>query len=207
MSKNDRRSSAAAFLALGAFNTLVKDGRLIGVEPFEKDPFPSRIIESMPDTLYAETRIKQPMVRASWLRKGPAPAPTSAAPSLSCRWPGTRPLDLVAGEVKRVRDEFGNASIFGGFLRLSSRRALPPCQDPVQRFPRMAGGFTAQVNTYSNAAGGVILPHIFGDRGMSRGPYTTGTAWKAYRPVRLLRRHRAEEHAGRSPAHGRARGP
>ena len=55
----------------GAFNTLVKDGRLIGVEPFEKDPFPSRIIESMPDTLYAETRIKQPMIRASWLRKGP----------------------------------------------------------------------------------------------------------------------------------------
>jgi biotin/methionine sulfoxide reductase len=37
----------------------------------------------------------------------------------------------------------------------------------------MHGGFTAQVYSYSNAAGHAIVPYIFGDHSLSRGPYTS----------------------------------
>jgi biotin/methionine sulfoxide reductase len=181
MSKNDptivRRRHSSHW---GAFNTLVKDGRLIGVEPFEKDPFPSRIIESMPDTLYAETRIKQPMVRASWLRKGPGARTEKRGAEPFVPVPWDEALDMVANEVKRVAGKHGNASIFGGSYGWSSAGRFHHAKTQVQRFLGMAGGFTAQVNTYSNAAGGVILPHIFGDKGMSRGPYTTWDSMEAH---------------------------
>ena len=163
----------------GAFNTLVKDGRLIGVEPFEKDPFPSRIIESMPDTLYAETRIRQPMVRASWLRKGPGARTDKRGAEPFVPVPWDEALNMVAREIKRVCDDHGNASIFGGSYGWSSAGRFHHAKTQLHRFLGMAGGFTAQVNTYSNAAGGVILPHIFGDRGMSRGPYTS---WDSMEP-------------------------
>lgn len=157
----------------GAFNTLVKDGRLVGIEPFEKDPFPSRIIESIQDSIYADTRIRQPMVRASWLRGGPGARTDKrgAEPFVPVSW--DEALDLVAKEVKRVSSDHGNASIFGGSYGWSSAGRFHHAKTQLQRFLGLAGGFTAQVNTYSNAAGGVILPHIFGDHGMSRGPYTS----------------------------------
>ena len=164
----------------GAFNTLVKDGRLIGVEPFEKDPFPSQIIQSMPDTLYAETRIKQPMVRASWLRKGPGARTDKRGAEPFVPVPWDEALDMVANEVKRVASKHGNAAIFGGSYGWSSAGRFHHAKTQLHRFLGLAGGFTAQVNTYSNAAGGVILPYIFGDRGMSRGPYTSWDSMEAH---------------------------
>ena len=44
-------------------------------------------------------------------------------------------LDLVAGELRRVRDASGNAAIFGGFLRLGLRGPFPPCPEPTAPVP------------------------------------------------------------------------
>ena len=55
----------------GAFEAEMKDGKVIGVRPFAKDKHPSAIIESMPEALYAESRVQQPMVRKNWLDSGP----------------------------------------------------------------------------------------------------------------------------------------
>ena len=44
----------------------------------------------------------------------------------------------------------------------------------LHRFINLFGGCTEQVDTYSNAAGSVITPHILGDDRAIRGP---GTTW------------------------------
>lgn len=157
----------------GAFYAQVEDGRVVGVEPFEKDPHPSRFIESIPDALYSETRVAQPMVRASWLRHGPG-ANTErrgAEPFIPVSWDEV--LDLVAKELQRVKDAHGNASIFGGSYGWSSAGRFHNAKTQLQRFLGMHGGYTAQVYSYSNAAGHAILPYIFGERGLGRGPFTS----------------------------------
>jgi biotin/methionine sulfoxide reductase len=158
----------------GAFHALVEDGRVVGVEPFEKDPHPSKIIDSIPDALYSETRIRQPMVRASWLKGGPGAHTDRRGnePFVPVSW--EQALDLVAKEMQRVKDEHGNASIFGGSYGWSSAGRFHHAKTQLQRFLGMHGGYTAQVFTYSNAAGHAILPYIFGEQGLGRGPFT---AW------------------------------
>src|SRR5262249_32560219 len=44
----------------------------------------------------------------------------------------------------------------------------------LHRFMNLFGGSTEQVDTYSNAAGSVITPHVLGDDRAIRGP---GTTW------------------------------
>src|ERR687886_2107546 len=51
----------------GAFGAELRDGRVVGVRPFAKDPDPSPIIRSIPDALYDRSRVAQPMVRQGWL--------------------------------------------------------------------------------------------------------------------------------------------
>ncbi|MEM9683142.1 MAG: molybdopterin-dependent oxidoreductase, partial [Pseudomonadota bacterium] len=164
----------------GAFTTLVEDGRLIGVEPFEKDPHPSRIIESMPNTLYADTRVKQPMIRASWLRNGPGARTDKRGAEPFVPVPWDEALDMVAEELTRVRETYGDASVFGGSYGWASAGRFHHAKTQLQRFLGMSGGFTAQVYSYSNAAGHAILPYIFGDKSMARGPYTTWDSMEAH---------------------------
>jgi len=152
----------------GAFTALVKDGRLIGVEPFEKDGNPSKIIESIPDALYSETRVRQPMVRASWLRGGPGARTDKRGAEPFVPVPWDEALDLVATELKRVKDTYGNAAIFGGSYGWSSAGRFHHAKTQLQRFLGMFGGFTGQVHNYSNAAGLAILPYIFGPKSMGR---------------------------------------
>ena len=158
----------------GAFNALVQDGRLVGVEPFEKDTHPSRIIESIPDALYSETRVKQPMIRASWLKDGPGAKTDGRGAEPFVPVPWDEALDLLAAELTRVKDSYGNGSIFGGSYGWSSAGRFHHAKTQLQRFLGMFGGFTGQIYNYSNAAGLAVLPYIFGRDGVSREAYT---AW------------------------------
>ena len=104
----------------GAFNAVVEDGKLVGVEPFEHDPSPSQISNALPECLYAETRIRCPAVRKSWLEHGPGArtAARGCEPFVEVSW--DQAFDLVSAELKRVKDKHGNESIFGGSYGWSS---------------------------------------------------------------------------------------
>ena len=41
----------------GAFSGSVEDGRLVAVEPFDKDDHPSEILQSIPSALYDGSRV------------------------------------------------------------------------------------------------------------------------------------------------------
>jgi biotin/methionine sulfoxide reductase len=54
----------------GAFLAEVKNGRVVGVRPFPRDPDPSPLIETMPAAVHSATRIAQPMVREGFIARG-----------------------------------------------------------------------------------------------------------------------------------------
>ena len=92
----------------GIYTVDVEDRRIVGVEPFEKDPHPSRLIESMPSTVHAENRIMSPMVRKGWLERGHESDTSGRGvePFVAVSWDTA--LDLLAKELQRVKDTHGN---------------------------------------------------------------------------------------------------
>ena len=52
----------------GAFTAVTENDRLIGCEPFFADADPSPMIHTIPELVYSDKRIRQPMVRRSWLK-------------------------------------------------------------------------------------------------------------------------------------------
>ncbi|MEL0020469.1 MAG: molybdopterin guanine dinucleotide-containing S/N-oxide reductase [Rickettsiales bacterium] len=158
----------------GAFSALVEGGRMTSVTPFEADENPSPLIQSMPDALYADCRVERPMIRKSWLEKGPGNGGElrGAEPFVAVSW--DEASELVAAELDRVRKTFGNQAIFGGSYGWSSAGRFHHAKSQLQRFLGCIGGFTTSVNSYSNAAGQVILPHVMGGGASAGyGPYTS----------------------------------
>src|SRR6516225_2616113 len=50
----------------GAFTALVEDGRVIGCEPFARDPAPSNMLDAIPEMVHSPLRIARPAIREGW---------------------------------------------------------------------------------------------------------------------------------------------
>jgi biotin/methionine sulfoxide reductase len=156
----------------GAFTAVVEDGRVIGVKPFELDPDPSRLIDAIPAAVHSETRIAQPMVRKGWLEHGPGNgAGRGHEPFVPVSW--DRALDLVAGELKRVRATHGPSGIMGGSQGWSSAGLFHEARVQLRRFLSASGGFVDQVSNYSFGSALTFLPHIVGTAQAVAGPLTS----------------------------------
>ena len=141
----------------GAFSAIVTNEKMTGVVPIETDANPTHLIQSVPDALYAKCRVKQPMVRKGWLENGPGNCELRGTePFVPISW--ERAIEIVASELTRVSDDYGNRAIFGGSYGWSSAGRFHHAQTLLKRFLICIGGFTDSVNSYSNAAGQVILP-------------------------------------------------
>lgn len=154
----------------GAFDALVEDGRLVGVEPVERDSNPSPILRGMPDAVYHACRVARPSIRKSWLDKGfmAGGEGRGAEPFVEVPW--DEAIDIVSSELKRVKAEYGNESIFAGSYGWASAGRFHHAKTQLQRFMNCFGGYTAQKHSYSLAAGLAILPHILGDHQTLRTP-------------------------------------
>ena len=168
--KTVRRRTAAHW---GGYTAIVRDGRLVGVEPFHKDRDPSPMIESMPEIVYHETRIRQPMVRAGWLDHDRASDERrrGAESFVPVSWDTA--IDLVAAELRRIRETHGNEAIFGGSYGWASAGRFHHARTQLHRFLNSFGGFTSQVTNYSFGAGMVLLPHVIGSTEAVSGPVTS----------------------------------
>lgn len=147
----------------GVYRAEVLDGKLTALHPFERDPEPSDIMQGYLDTLDGPLRIRTPMVRKAWLdgKRGDAPNRTGKDPFVSVSWDEAE--KLVAAELDRVRNTHGNQAIFGGSYGWASAGRFHHAQSQLHRFLNGIGGYTRSVNSYSLAAGEVILSHIIGD--------------------------------------------
>jgi biotin/methionine sulfoxide reductase len=157
----------------GAFWVRVRDGRAVGVKPFEKDEHPSPLAQSQVEAVYDPSRIDRPHVRKGFLDRGAASDRTKrgAEPFVPVDWDTA--LAVVSDELSRVKAAFGNRAIFAGSYGWSSAGRLHHAKSLLHRFMNGFGGATVQVDTYSNAAGSVITPHVLGDATAISGPGTT----------------------------------
>jgi len=145
----------------GAFYAVVEDGRVVGAVPFDFDPDPSPLIEAVPDAVHSPTRITRPMVRSGWLQKGRiSGAGRGREPFVPVEWEEV--LDLVAGELARVRREGGPAAIMGGSQGWSSAGHFHEARGQLRRCLAAAGGFVDQTSNYSFGTALTFLPHILG---------------------------------------------
>ncbi|HWL82563.1 MAG TPA: molybdopterin guanine dinucleotide-containing S/N-oxide reductase [Roseomonas sp.] len=146
----------------GAFRAGWQGDTLV-VEPHPSDPDPSPILGNFAAALRHKARIARPMVRRGWLERGPGPDTARGRDEfVPVSW--EKALDLLAGELARVRDKHGPRAIFGGSYGWSSAGRFHHAQSQVHRFLNVAlGGYVRSVNSYSAGASAVIIPHILGN--------------------------------------------
>ncbi|CDZ63786.1 molybdopterin-dependent oxidoreductase [Neorhizobium galegae] len=138
------------------------DGLDGAIRPMAGDPDPVRFGGELPADRLAPCRILRPAVRRSFLEKGPGyrAGRRGAEAFVEVSW--DEALELVAGEIRRVRDEHGNGAIFSGSYGWSSAGRFHHAQSQLKRFFNMNGGSVRSVQSYSYAAGEIILPHVIG---------------------------------------------
>ncbi|MGH6718195.1 MAG: molybdopterin guanine dinucleotide-containing S/N-oxide reductase [Alphaproteobacteria bacterium] len=146
----------------GAYGVETRDGRVVAMHPFPDDPDPSPIADGMPGALDDAVRIRQPMVRASYLKHGAASDRAGRGVELFVAVPWDRALDLVAAELARVKTAHGNRAIYAGSYGWASAGRFHHAQSQLHRFLNLHGGYTASKDTYSYAAGEVIVPRVLG---------------------------------------------
>ncbi|HZN29557.1 MAG TPA: molybdopterin-dependent oxidoreductase, partial [Xanthobacteraceae bacterium] len=141
----------------GAYTALVEDGRVVGCEPFARDPAPSPMLDAIPAMVHSPLRIARPAIREGW-REGKSR--TGADRYHEVSW--DEALDAVAGEIKRVRDKFGATAIFGGSYGWSSAGRLHHARSLLRRFLFLGGGCVDQVANYSFGTAMYLLPRVIG---------------------------------------------
>ncbi|HWO65779.1 MAG TPA: molybdopterin-dependent oxidoreductase, partial [Umezawaea sp.] len=129
------------------------------------DPDAAPAIGNVADAHRHRSRVARPAVRRRWLEGGPGPDSDRGDPAdeyVEVDWDTA--LDLLAGELDRVRTAFGNPAIFGGSYGWGSAGRLHHAQSQLHRFLNTIGGYTRSVNDYSRGASEVLLPHLVGAR-------------------------------------------
>ena len=146
----------------GNFRIEHQGGNIRGVHPYSSDLEPSPIGDNLRAAFDPAVRIAQPMVRQSYLAN-----PLDSEPHrrgidgyVPVSWECA--LDLAANALRRVRADHGNEAIYGGSYGWASAGRFHHAQSQIHRFLKLFGGYTNSVNTYSLAAGEVIVPHVLG---------------------------------------------
>jgi len=155
----------------GTFQARVANGRILSTSPAPEDPDPSPMIGAIADVVHHESRVLHPMVRAGWLerRHDSDKNKRGAEPFVQVSW--DMALDLVAGELRRVKEKHGNTAIFAGGGWASAGKF----HQPKAHFARLLnpfGGFVAQTTNWSFGAAGIIVPRIVGTLAPVIGPMT-----------------------------------
>ncbi|HYM68427.1 MAG TPA: molybdopterin-dependent oxidoreductase, partial [bacterium] len=147
----------------GPFVGHVVGGRLVRTLPFGKDPTPNSMVTVLPDLLYGPNRVKYPMVRQGFYRNRSRSDTTmrGAEPLVRVSW--DEALDLVAGEIKRVKTQYGNRAIYSAASGWQNPGSFHSAGAALQRMFNLYGGNVYRVNSYSAPVLPVITPYIVGD--------------------------------------------
>jgi len=165
----------------GAFHPVVKDGKLVDVEPISAiDARPTAMLtEGIVDRTYHRTRVNYPMVRKSWLENWDKADKKvelrGKEPFVRVDWDTA--LKLVAKNVLDTIEHHGNEAIFNSSYGGWSHAGLMRPNVLQGRLFNLLGGSSTTVGDYSGGASQVSLPHIVGDMEV----YSPQTAWQNVR--------------------------
>lgn len=140
-------------------------GQATGLRAFREDPAPTPQSVAMWQAYQSAQRVRRPAVRQGFLQsleRGVDPDQRGSGRGLEpfVELPWDEALDLVSGELRRVIDAHGNASVFGGSYGWSSAGRFHHAQSQVHRFLNATGGYVRHVDSYSLGAGRALLPHV-----------------------------------------------
>ncbi|MCV7428276.1 molybdopterin guanine dinucleotide-containing S/N-oxide reductase [Mycobacterium montefiorense] len=145
----------------GVFTAQVRDGDITSVSAPSDDTNPSQLLQNLPGAVRHRSRILNPAVRRGWLENGPGPSSARGTEEfVEISWDEL--IDLVAAELRRVVDRYGNEAIYGSSYGWASAGRFHHAQSQTHRFLNMLGGYTASRHSYSAGASEVIFPHVFG---------------------------------------------
>jgi biotin/methionine sulfoxide reductase len=148
----------------GAFGVRTGAGGRVEVAPHPADPAPAPLLGNVAGGLRHPTRVARPAVRRGWLESGPgASSARGQEPFVEVGW--DEAADLVAGELRRVRADYGSDAVFGGSYGWASAGRFHHAQSQLHRFLNLTGGYTSSRNSYSNGTSTVLLPYLVGDAG------------------------------------------
>lgn len=139
---------------------VTSDGqKLIRVDGHDSDPDPSRLNDNMVASLNGRARVLKPAIRRGWLegREGER----GRDDFVEVSW--NEVLEAITGELTRVRENYGNESIFAGSYGWASAGRFHHAQSQLKRFLNTLGGFVRSEGNYSYNAALVALPHFVGD--------------------------------------------
>ncbi|HBC06269.1 MAG TPA: Asp-tRNA(Asn)/Glu-tRNA(Gln) amidotransferase GatCAB subunit C, partial [Rhodospirillaceae bacterium] len=94
----------------GAFEARAQDNRVVDVRPLAGDPDPSPILGGMAEGVHHDCRVKAPAIREGWLKH----RDRARGGGRFVEVPWDEALDIVAEELRRVKDAHGNEAIFAG---------------------------------------------------------------------------------------------
>ncbi|AQA05850.1 molybdopterin oxidoreductase [Mycobacterium sp. MS1601] len=153
--------SSASLTHWGAFHADVADGDITSVHAPADDVNPSPLLGNLTGSLRHRARVAGPAIRRGWLENGPGPTDRRGADEfVSVTWDEL--TELLAGELRRVVDTFGNEAIYGGSYGWASAGRFHHAQSQVHRFLKLLGGYTFSRHSYSLGATGVIMPRVVG---------------------------------------------
>jgi len=150
----------------GAFR-VDRDGGALAVSPRRGDPDPSPLLGNIAGAHRHRSRVARPAIRRRRHGRG-----LDSYEEIS--WSSA--LDLIAGELDRVRRSAGDNAIFAGSYGWASAGRFHHAQSQLHRFLALGGGYTGSRNSYSLGASLVVLPHIVGRRG-THAILREGTDW------------------------------
>ncbi|MEL6914216.1 MAG: molybdopterin-dependent oxidoreductase [Pseudomonadota bacterium] len=135
----------------------VENGRIVAVEGHPLDPEPSALNDNIAGSLHGPARVLRPAVRQGWLDGRGA---RGQGPFVEVGW--DRALDLIAGELSRIRAAHGNEAIYAGSYGWASAGRFHHAQSQLKRFLNCIGGFVGSEGNYSYGAAMGAMPHILG---------------------------------------------
>ncbi len=165
----DQRSLTSSHWGIGLIR--MRDGRIVGVDSHESDPDPSPLNHNIPEGLSGRARILRPAIREGWLNGRGSERGRDRFVEVS--WEVA--LDHIAADLKRVKSEYGNDSIFAGSYGWASAGRFHHAQSQLKRFLNTLGGFVRSEGNYSYNAALVAMPHFVG--GSYRQHLLEATRW------------------------------
>lgn len=172
---HDIETNSLSFSWHGPVHTRMVNGELVSTRGYNEAFHHNAVAASIPEYVYSPSRVKYPMVRKSYLQDGPGANREARGKEEFVRVSWDKVTELIAGELKRVIREHGNASIMTNtstaYLTSGRINYEGGC---MSRFANLMGGFTDCMTDYSTGAAQTLMPHITG----STDVYAQQTSWK-----------------------------
>ncbi|QIM68045.1 trimethylamine-N-oxide reductase TorA [Basfia succiniciproducens] len=144
----------------GPLGVVVENGKVVKSGPAIAAPIENELQSVVADQLYSEARVKYPMVRKGYLDGNQDRSLRGHDTWVRISW--EQAFDLVAKEMKRVRETYGASGIFAGSYGWYSSGALHAARTLLHRYMNITGGFVGTKGDYSTGAAQVIMPHVLG---------------------------------------------